>query len=180
MMSAAEIGITDCTTLIGTAGRLTSVSVASTGRIHAPTPPSSTKKAITSSCATMPVTAARPPRQLRDELGAADVRALDRRQRRAVEREPREQHRRDLVVPRQRVAARPEHDAERHLDGERHHQRDDDPLEQPAVASRKRAVAVRVVAMGRRTAGVWLAHCRNATARSITSFAPGTSVPNSS
>ena len=34
-----------------------------------------------------------------DELGAADVRALDRRQRRAVEREPGEQDRGDLVVP---------------------------------------------------------------------------------
>ena len=71
-----------------------------------------------------------------DELGAADVRALDRRQRRAVEREPGEQHRRDLVVPDERVAERAEHDAERHLDGERHHQRDDDPLERAAVAAR--------------------------------------------
>ena len=40
------------------------------------------------------------------QLGAADVRALDRRQRRAVEREPGEQHRRDLVVPDQRLADR--------------------------------------------------------------------------
>ena len=53
MISTAEIGITDCTTLIGIHGRLTSASVCSTGRIHAPTAPSSAKKAITTSSAAM-------------------------------------------------------------------------------------------------------------------------------
>ena len=48
MISAAEIGITDWTTLIGIDGRLTRAqSVARIGRIDAPTQPSSTKNAMT-------------------------------------------------------------------------------------------------------------------------------------
>ena len=53
MISTHEIGITDCTTLIGTAGTLTSASPARIGRIDAPTQPSSAKKAMTSTCARM-------------------------------------------------------------------------------------------------------------------------------
>ena len=52
-ISAAEMGITDCTTLIGIHGRLTSASPCSTGRIHAPTAPRSAKKAITTISAAM-------------------------------------------------------------------------------------------------------------------------------
>ncbi len=53
MISTAEIGMTDCTTLIGIHGRLTSASVCSTGRIQAPTAPRSAKKAITTISAAM-------------------------------------------------------------------------------------------------------------------------------
>jgi len=52
-MSAAEIGMTLCTTLIGIDGRLTSASVASIGSTEAPTQPSSAKNAMTMSSATM-------------------------------------------------------------------------------------------------------------------------------
>ena len=65
--------------------------------------PSSTKNAMTSNCATMLTQRRARPRHRVDELRAADVRALDRRERRAVEREPREQDRGDLVVPDQRL-----------------------------------------------------------------------------
>ena len=71
-----EIGITDCTTLIGTHGRLTSESPARTGRIDTPTQPSSAKKAITSTCATMPSARRTRRAMLVDEFRAADVRAL--------------------------------------------------------------------------------------------------------
>ena len=53
MISAALTGITDCATLIGIQGRLTSVSVARIGVIQTPTPPRSAKKATTRICAAM-------------------------------------------------------------------------------------------------------------------------------
>ena len=73
-------------------------------------------------------------RQQRDHLRAADVRPLCRGQRRAVESEPGKQDRCDLVVPHQRSAKGAEQDANRHLDGEHRHQRDDDPLQQALIA----------------------------------------------
>ena len=53
---------------------------------------------------------------------------------RAVERQPCKEDRGHLVVPDERGTERPEDHAERHLDGEHRHQRDDQPLQQPLVA----------------------------------------------
>src|SRR5437763_3619976 len=80
--------------------------------------------------------ARRPPRRpghALDELGAADVSAPDRGERRTVERHPGEQHGGHLVVPGERAADEPEHHAEGHLDGEHDHQHDNGPFEEPAV-----------------------------------------------
>ena len=115
-----EIGITDCTTLIGIA-RHADQRVARRGSAGSTRRPSRAARRTRSrsTCATMPSARRAPRRRLLDHLRAADVRALDRRERRAVEREPGEQHRGDLVVPDSDWPMRAEDDAERHLDGER-------------------------------------------------------------
>src|SRR5690348_2485710 len=131
--------------------------------------------------------AAAPPRHGVDHLRAADMRALHRCERGAIEREPREQHGRHLVVPDQRAADRAEHHAKRHLGEQHDHQRGDDDLEQPAVAVAE-AVQRALLTLAharlpppRGERGIARStHLRSAFARSIASFAPGTSLPNSS
>ncbi len=93
----------------------------STGRMEAPTEPSSAKNAITISCGRdverapalrhgITSTSSGQPMCARLTDASAD----------AVEREPRKQHRRDLVVPRSSEwPSDAKHDAERHLDGQR-------------------------------------------------------------
>ena len=145
--------------------------------------PSTTKNAITTTCATMLTIRRARHGSASTTSGQPMCARLHRRQRRPVEREPREQHRRDLVVPDERVPDRAEDDARRDLDDQHDHQRADHPFEQAAVtlaepprASRPRG------ASARRAAGMPppCGYFPSATARSITSFAPGTSLPNSS
>src|SRR6185437_12712853 len=107
--------------------------------------------------------APRRPRHRLHELRAADVRALERAERGAVEREPREQHRRDLVVPDERRADRAEHDTECHLDEQHDHQRRNDHCEKTAVSLAEPRHHL----------------LRNEFAVSIACFAPGTCFANS-
>ena len=90
-----------------------------------------------------------------DEAGHADVRALERRQRRAVIGQPDQADRGDLVVPEQRIAERSGSRSRRSpSSGQRRHQDDDDgsraAARSPRASGRSQATLLR---QGRPSAG---------------------------
>ena len=130
MNRMAPIGMTDCVNISGTRGRLTRWSPLSTCSTSMPVTASTPKNRNTKPSAIDGEQHAPAWRQRIDQAGHADMRAAQRRQRRAVIGQPHQPDLGDLVVPVERVAAIAESGAGDHQRGQRHHQRDDDPLHQ--------------------------------------------------